>query len=134
MSTWIDDIAGYIASSTASIGTVYIQNMPSTAGSFTIIYPYAGMPSDFTMNSDGFHRPRLNVLVTSTATDGGHQKSIDIKTRLDHAYDLRLPSSSAQRHYLLIQCLGEPEYLGKDVNGRGQFVTNYQVEYQDITT
>jgi hypothetical protein len=76
------------------------------------------------------HRhPRLNIAVHSTAADGGYQKSIDIRTRLDRAHDLALPTSSADVKFHLIKLLGEPEYLGPDEIGRGYCVTNYEVEY-----
>lgn len=141
--TWLDDLGQYLEDSTASIGifsptstqtrNIFIQNSPSTGDSYIVLYPYAGLKSGWTMNGDAFQNPRLNVLVTSTAADGGHQKSIDIRTRLDHAHDLRLPTSTYSRVYLLIESLGEPEYLGKDPNGRGQFVQNFQIQYIQAT-
>lgn len=143
MATWLEDIAQYLEDSTTSIGiysptttetrTIYLNNMPSTADSFIVLYPYAGMAPDWSHDNDSFRRPRLNVLVVSTAADGGHQKSIDIRKRLDHVHETALPSSTAARHYLLIEGLGEPEYLGKDATGRGQFVTNYQIKYISMT-
>jgi hypothetical protein len=142
MTTWLDELAQYLEDSTASIGVftpsstqtrdIFIQNAPSTLGSYVVLYPYAGMKSDWTMNRDTVQKPRLNILVTSTAADGGHQKSIDIRTRLDHVSHTGLPTSTIARYYLLIESLGEPEYLGKDSNGRGQFVQNFQIQY--ITT
>ena len=87
------------------------------------------------MDRDNIRKPRLNVMVRSTAADGGHQKSIDIRTRLDHVTALNLPSSTtAVRHYVRIEALNEPEYLGRDEHGRGQFVSNYQIEYINATT
>lgn len=145
MTTWIEDIAQYLEDSTTGIGissptstetrTIYINNLPSTERSLIVLYPYAGMTPDFTHDGVNYRKPRLNVAVRSTAADGGHQKSIDIRTRLDHAHDLILPSStSAARRYPLIQSLGEPEYYGRDENGRGIFIQNFQVEYFNYTT
>jgi len=141
MTTWLDDIGQYLEDSTTSIGTfsptstqtrdIFIGATPSTTGSFVVLYPYAGMVPDLLLNLSAFHRPRLNVLVVSTAADGGHQKSIDIRTRLTVA-NIGLPASTAVRNYLSIIPLGEPETLGKDQNGRGQFVTNFQIEYTDV--
>ena len=143
MTTWLDELAQYLEDSTTSIGVfspsstqtrdIYIQNAPSVLTSYIVLYPYAGMKSSWTMNRDVIQNPRMNVLVVSTASDGGHQKSIDIRTRLDHVNHTGLPSSTIARTYLLIESLGEPEYLGKDANGRGQFVQNFQIQYYNTT-
>lgn len=140
MTLWIEDIAQYLEDSTTGIGvfsptstqtrTIYCQALPASTASLIVLYPYAGLAPDWTRDRQSFRKPRLNVAVYSTAADGGHQKSIDIRTRLDHVDNLLLPSSTdAARRYIQILALGEPEYLGKDDNGRGYCVTNYQVEY-----
>lgn len=144
MTTWIDDLAQYLDDSTTGIGvftptstetrSIYCYNLPASTASLIILYPYEGMVPDFTHDGVNYRKPRLNVAVRSTAADGGHQKSIDIRTRLDHAHDLALPSSVAARRYTLIESLGEPEYYGRDENGRGIFIQNFQVEYFNYTT
>lgn len=139
MTTWLDDLAQYLEDSTDSIGvfsptstqtrSIYTLNAPSTDTSHVILYPYAGMSPDWTLYSSGYYCPRLNVLVVSTAADGGLQKSIDIRTRLNHVANVGLPTSTVARLYRHIYPLGDPEWLGKDESGRGQFVINFQVEY-----
>lgn len=141
MTTWIDDLAQYLDDSTTGMGvftpsstetrSIFCYNLPASTASVIILYPYAGTSPDHTLDRESFRHPRLNVVVYSTAGDGGHQKSIDIRKRLDHAGDMGLPTSSAARRYTLIKALGEPEYLGKDEVGRGYTVTNYQIEYYE---
>jgi hypothetical protein len=143
MVTWIEDLAQYLEDSTTSIGiftptttearTIYCNNLPGSTASLIVLYPYAGIAPEYQMDGENFRKPRLNVIVRSTSADGGHQKSIDIRTRLDHVTNLALPTSSVARQYVRIEALNEPEYLGRDEHGRGQFVTNFQVEYINTT-
>ena len=144
MTTWIDDIAQHLEDSTTSIGifsptstetrTIYCNNLPGSTASLIVLYPYAGIAPEWMMDQQNIRKPRLNVLVRSTAADGGHQKSIDIRTRLDHVTNSHLTTSTAySRHFVRIEALNEPEYLGRDEHGRGQFVTNYQVQYINTT-
>jgi hypothetical protein len=134
-------LAQYLEDSTTSIGVfsptstqtrdIYCNQLPGSTASLIILYPYAGFAPDWTMDGINYRHPRLNIAVHSTAADGGYQKSIDIRTRLDHAHDLAFPSSTSPViRFQLIKALGEPEYLGKDEIGRGYCVTNYDVEYQ----
>lgn len=134
--TWLDDIAWSLNQSTLSIGyattstasrTIYTQNRPSTTGSYVVLYPYAGMPPGWTQDRTRTANPRLNVLVISTAADGGWQKSKDIISCLDRIVNTKLPPSSA--FYRSIESLDEPGWLGKDENGAGNFVINFQVTY-----
>lgn len=140
MTLWIEYIGQYLAASTDSIGvwtatstaskTIYVNNLPGSTASLIVLYPYAGRVPDWAMNGNVLRYPGLNVHVHSTASDGGLQKSIDIRTRLDHAHDISYPTSTtASIHFKIIKALGDPEYLGKDEVGRGYCVTNYSVEY-----
>jgi hypothetical protein len=143
MTTWIDDLAQYLEDSTTSIGVfsptstqtrdIFCNNLPGSTASIIVLYPYAGIAPEYQMNGDNYRKPRLNVMVRSTSADGGHQKSIDIRTRLDHVTAISLPSTAAARHYVKIEALGEPEYLGRDENKRGMFTLNFQVEYINTT-
>jgi hypothetical protein len=63
----------------------------------------------------------------STANDGGFQKSLDVITCLDKIINTNLSPSSA--FYRSIEALQEPEWLGKDELGYGNFVINFQVIY-----
>jgi len=137
MVTFLNDIAVRLAASTLSIGyatttagslrTIYIQNRPSTGGSFIVLYPYAGMGPEWSHGGDRAAYPRLNVLVISTAADGGHQKALDVVSCLDNVTNARLSPTS--QFYRRIVALGEPEWLGKDENANGNFVINFQVSY-----
>lgn len=140
MTIWPVYIGQYLAASTAGIGvwtatstapkTIYVNNLPGSTASLIILYPYAGTAPGWTMDGKTLRHPRLNIGVHSTADDGGLQKSIDIRTRLDHAHGLSYPTSTTPTIlFTLIKALGEPEYLGKDEVGRGYCVTNYEVEY-----
>lgn len=137
MATWLNDIAMRLNASTLSIGyatttsadrTIFIENRPSTKGSWIVLYPYQGMGPEWSHGGDRAAFPRLNVLVISTAADGGHQKGLDIISALDNAYNF-WGSYTTTRFYRRIVALGEPEYLGKDENGCGNFVINFQVSY-----
>jgi hypothetical protein len=144
MTLWHEYLAQYLEDSTSSIGvfsptstetrSIYCNALPvSTAvvqPTVTILYPYAGIAPSWAMDGGVLRHPRLNIAVHSTASDGGYQKSIDIRTRLDHAHDLSFPSSTTPViRFTLVKSLGEPEYLGKDDVGRGYCVTNFDVEY-----
>lgn len=140
MTLWIEYLGRHLGSSTAGIGvwtatstapkTIYLNNLPGSTASLIILYPYAGTPPDWTMDEASIRHPRLNIAVYSTDSDGGYQKSIDIRTRLDHAHGLSYPTSTTPTiNVSLIKALGEPEYLGKDDIGRGYCVTNYEIEY-----
>jgi hypothetical protein len=143
MTTWIEDLAQYLEDSTTSIGVfsptstqtrdIYCNNLPGSTASLIVLYPYAGIAPEYQMDGGNYRKPRLNVIVRSTSADGGHQKSIDIRTRLDHVTNLGLPTTAIARQYVRIEALNEPEYLGRDEHGRGQFVTNFQVEYINTT-
>jgi len=143
MTTWIDDLAQYLEDSTTSIGVfsptstqtrdIFCNNLPGSTASIIVLYPYAGIAPEYQMNGDNYRKPRLNVMVRSTSADGGHQKCIDIRTRLDHVTATSLPSTAAVRHYVKIEALCEPEYLGRDENKRGMFTLNFQVEYINTT-
>ena len=136
MVTFLDDIAARLTASTLSIGyatttvsarTIFIQNRPSTKGTFIVLYPYAGMGPEWTHGGNRTAFPRLNVLVSSTAADGGHQKAMDIISCLDNVTNSKLSPTS--QFYRRITALGEPEWLGKDENANGTFVINFQVTY-----
>jgi hypothetical protein len=145
MTTWIEDLAQHLEDSTTSIGvfsptstetrTIFCNNLPGSTASLVVLYPYAGLAPEYQQDLGNYRKPRLNVAVYSTDADGGHQKGIDIRTRLDRITDLSLPSSTTSvRHYVVIEALGEPEYLGTDEHKRGMFSINFQVEYSNITT
>lgn len=145
MTTWIDDLAQYLEDSTTSIGiftptstetrSIFCNNKPGSTASMAVLYPYAGIAPEWRMDRIHIQNPRLNVTVLSTAADNGHQKCMDVKTRLDHATDLDLPSSTtALRHFYIIEALNEPEYLGRDENNRGMFSINFQVQYSTNST
>jgi hypothetical protein len=134
--TWLQDIAWTMNQSTLGIGfsststsarTIYLQGRPSTTGSFIVLYPYAGRVPEWTHDRKRAARPRLNVLIVSTASDGGYQKSLDVISCLDKIENTKLAPSSA--NYRSIDALQEPEWLGKDENGNGNFVINFQVIY-----
>ena len=140
MATFLNDIAVRLEASTLSIGyatttagyarTIFLQNLPSTTGSWIVLYPYGGMGPEWTHGSTSATRAafhRVNVLVVSTAADGGHQKSLDIITALDNTVNAKLsPTSNFYRRIVAEQ---EPTWLGKDAGGRGQFSINFQVSY-----
>jgi hypothetical protein len=135
---WLQDISWKLNQSTLGIGyattstsgrTIHLLNRPSTTGSFIVLYPYAGMMPSRTMNQHRTANPRLNVLVVSTATDGGLQKAYDIISCLDRITNTTLSTSSNALFYQNIEALQEPEWLGKDENGAGNFVINFQVSY-----
>lgn len=136
--TWIQDIAWGLNQSTLSIGyattstaarSIFIQNRPSTSDTCIVLYPYAGLPPDWSQDRKRTQNPRLNVLVVSTATDGGWQKSQDIITCLDRVVNSPTSSSTSGTTFKEIQALQEPEWLGKDEHGNGNFVINFQVSY-----
>jgi len=140
MTLWMEYIGQYLAASSAGIGvwaatstapkTIYANNLPGSTASLIVLYPYAGRAPDWSMDGGVIRYPNLNIHVHSTASDGGYQKSIDIRSRLDHAHDFSYPTSTtAQIQFKIIQALGEPEYLGRDEISRGYCVTNYAVEY-----
>ena len=134
--TWLQDIAWTLSQSTLNIGyatttassrSIFIQARPSTVGSFIVLYPYAGRVPEWTHDRKRTARPRLNLLVVSTANDGGYQKSLDVITCLDKIENTSLAPSSV--FYRSIDALQEPEWMGKDENGAGNFVINFQVVY-----
>jgi len=136
MATFLDDLAWKLNGSTLSIGyatsstadrTIFIQNRPSTGGSFIVLYPYAGMGPEWGHGGSRAAFPRANVLVVSTAADGGHQKALDVVSCLDNIYNAKLSPTS--QFYRRIAVLGEPEWLGKDANANGNFTINFQVSY-----
>jgi hypothetical protein len=139
MATFLNDLAVRLEASTLSIGyatttagyarSIFLQNLPSTAGSWIVLYPYGGMPPEWTHSTAATRAamPRCNVLVVSTAADGGHQKSLDIVTALDNTINARLSPTSY--FYRSIRVEQEPTWLGKDAGGRGQFSINFQVVY-----
>ena len=134
--TWLQDIAWQLNQSTLAIGfsntstaarNIYVQNRPSTGGSCIVLYPYAGRVPEWTNDRKRTARPRLNVLIISTANDGGFSKSLDVITCLDKVVNTKLAPSYVS--YRAIEALQEPEWLGKDENGYGNFVINFQVIY-----
>jgi hypothetical protein len=134
--SWVQDIAWTLNQSPLSIGfsststaarTIFIQNRPSTGGSCIVLYPYAGRVPEWTNDRKRAARPRLNVLIVSTASDGGLSKSLDVIACLDKIMNTKLAPSS--NFYRSIDALQEPEWLGKDQNGYGNFVINFQVIY-----
>jgi hypothetical protein len=137
MVTFLNDIAVRLAASTLSIGyatttagfdrTIFIQNLPSTAGSWIVLYPYAGMGPEWSHGGTRAAFPRVNVLVVSTVADGGHQKALDIISALDNTKNATLAPTS--QFYRRIVAEQEPTWLGKDAGGRGQFSINFQVSY-----
>jgi len=137
MVTFLNDLAVKLEASTLSIGyatttagyarSIFLQNLPSTAGSWIVLYPYGGMGPEWTHNGDRAAFPRCNILVTSTAADGGHQKALDIVSALDNIHNSKLSPSS--NFYRSIRVEQEPTYLGKDAGGRDQFSINFQVVY-----
>lgn len=137
MATFLDDIAWKLNASTLSIGyassstadrTIFMQNRPSTKTSMIILYPYQGMAPEWSHDDKRAASPRVNILVLSTAADGGHSKALDIVSALDNVYNA-WGSYTTTRFYRSIRALGEPEWLGKDDGGLGQFVINFQIVY-----
>lgn len=137
MATFLNDMAMKLNASTLAIGyatttvaarTIFLQNRPSTYGSCIVLYPYAGQGPEWTHGDARAAMPRLNVLVVSTAADGGHQKALDIVTCLDNSYN-EWGTYTTTRFYRSIRALAEPEWLGKDETGSGNFVINFQIVY-----
>ena len=137
MATFLDDIAWKLNASTLSIGyattstanrTIFTLNRPSTYGSWIVLSPYGGLGPEWT-HSDQKRAafPRCNVLVISTAADGGHQKALDIISALDNTYNAAGHYTS--QFYRRIVAEQEPTWLGKDSNGCGNFTINFQVSY-----
>jgi len=137
MATFLNDLAVRLEASTKLIGyatttagyarTIFLQNLPSTVGSWIVLYPYGGMGPEWSHGGDRAAFPRCNVLVVSTAADGGHQKALDIVSALDNTVNTKLSPTSY--FYRSIRAEQEPTYLGKDTGGRGQFSINFQVVY-----
>lgn len=135
--TWLQDIAWQLHKSPLSIGTatttsanrtIYIQSRPPTTGSCIVLYPYSGLGPGWSNDRKRITNPRLNVLVVSTANDGGFQKAQDIITCLDHITNSTLGYSSSAA-YKSVVALQEPMWMGNDENGNGNFTVNFQVVY-----
>lgn len=118
----LDDIANYLQ--TQGIGTVgtdiFRGLMPDQPDNCIALFEYAGSPPDLHWNGE---YPGLQVRVRNKSYSAGRAK---IGAVVDVLHGLTEQVLGTTR-YLLIRANQSPESLGRDNNGRNEWVVNFAV-------
>lgn len=127
---------------TASVGTLgtslFLNALPdATTGVAAAVYEYPGMQAmeKFGGSLPAWERPRVQVVVRSTAPPGGSgiASPVNARAKVDLAWrafiavtNQRVPTSTGS-YYLRIEPLQSPALLERDDRGRVLFSFNAQV-------
>lgn len=124
-----DMIIGNIGTSTnyGALGTsIFIDYMPPTPDNCIGVFGYAGQPPEHMHEPGGIGKPGIQIRVRNTSAATGRALIETIFTELDGIVNQNLLGT----YYLAIWANQSPEPLGKDENGRAEFVQNFTTWYR----
>lgn len=123
MTTLVEDIADYLDDQ--GLGTVqtdiFYNNMPDTPDNCLAVYAYAGQAPPTTWDAE---YPSIQVKVRNTDSIDAYELAYSVFTTL---HRLTNPSMTSTKDYYYIYATQSPAMMGKDANGRYEFVVNFNV-------
>jgi len=121
----LEDIGSYLQS--IGLGTpgvdLFYGQMPDSPDECIVLSEYAGRPPVYARPGARLDRPGLQVCVRSNTYHAGRLRLQQTQDAIDGLNETTINGT----HYLLLMSLQSPECLGKDANGRFEFVQNYAV-------
>lgn len=118
----LEDIGGYLQAQ--GIGTVgadiFLGFLPEAPDSCVALFEYAGSPPD--LHWDGEY-PGLQVRVRNKSYATGRAKIEQAKNALHGLTEQTLGVT----RYLLVKAKQSPESMGRDANGRNEWVINFTI-------
>jgi hypothetical protein len=124
------DVAAYLE--TLGLGvvneTIFVNNKPATPNAIICIFGYAGQPPEWT-NTIKIDRPGVQVLVRGAKDAAGAARDLieTIFEDLDGLADIVLNADSGVVYQCIEATQSGPSPMGKDENGRIEYVTNFYV-------
>lgn len=118
----LEDIGNYLqANGVGTVGTdIFLGQMPEAPDNCVALFEYAGYSPD--LHWDG-ERPGLQVRVRNKSYAAGRAKAEQIVQKLHGLAEGMLSGT----RYLLIRAEQSPESLGRDANGRNEWVVNFAI-------
>lgn len=107
---------------------LFIGRMPAKPKNVIVIIDYHGYPPDLGLDSVGYERPNVQIVVRNTDYSVGLSLAQDIKDSL-HG---RAQQTWNGTLYSVITCLGSPAPLGWDENGLTSFSINFNLQRRAV--
>ncbi len=118
----LEDIGNFLQ--TRGVGMLWSDlfwgYMPDQPDNLVALFEYAGQAPDLHWNGE---YPRFQVRVRNKNYTAGRAKIEQVVSILHGLYEQVLGTT----RYLLIRALQSPESLGRDANGRAEWVVNFSV-------
>ena len=107
---------------------LFIGRMPAKPREAVVIIDYHGYPPDLGLNSVGYERPNVQIVIRDNDYNVGLKLAQDIKDSL-HGRSQQTWNGAL---YSVITCLGSPAPLGWDENGLIQFSINFNLQRRAV--
>jgi len=122
MELLLEDVGGYLQTQgVGTIGTdIFYGFMPDASDNCITLFEYAGSPPDLHW---GGEYPGLQVRVRNKSYATGRTKIEQVKNALHGLAETTLGAT----RYLLVRANQSPQSLGRDANGRTEWVINFTI-------
>jgi hypothetical protein len=119
------DIAARLAAvGLGTVGTnIFVNYKPPTTDNIISVFGYAGQPPERTHDTSGNDHPGIQVWVRNTSAATARTTIESVYNALDGITNTTLSGT----FYLGIFANQSPEMMGRDENGRTEFVVNFTV-------
>lgn len=107
---------------------LFIGRMPAKPKNAVVIIDSYGYPPDLALNSNGYERPNVQIVIRDNDYSVGLSLAQDIKDSL-HG---RAQQTWNGTLYSVITCLGNPAPLGWDENGLASFSINFNLQRRAV--
>ena len=122
----LEDIGQYLQSNAVGIvGTdIFYGYLPNSPDDCIVLFEYAGEPSEYAHDGSSVEKPGLQVRVRNVSYSSGRSKIDQIKNVLN----LITNRVVGETFYLSIIANQSPIGLGRDTQGRSEFVINFSIK------
>lgn len=103
---------------------LFIGRMPAKPNNVVVIIDSYGYPPDLGLNTVGYERPNVQIVIRNSNYTTGLELAQDIKDSL-HGRSQQIWNGTL---YSVITCLGSPAPLGWDENGLASFSINFNLQ------
>lgn len=118
----LDDIATYLQTNgVGTVGTdIFLGQLPASPDNCVALFEYAGFPPDLIWSGE---RPGLQARIRNKSYSAGRTKAEQVVQKLHGLAESTLSGT----RYLLVRAEQSPESLGRDANGRNEWVVNFAI-------